>query len=168
MYPVGHAVSACAIVWAATRHAQAAEAHTPAHIDYRFVVLGALLPDLIDKPLVWWIVPSDQAGGHHIGHALLFSAALIAAGLLLSHRAGDNRLLLLGIGSLSHVLIDSTTHIPRSLLWPFVTLHIEWSKLLVGSTNIAGEFFGSIVVLALGWRLWRAGKLEPALRYGRL
>jgi hypothetical protein len=69
---------------------------------FPFVALGALVPDAIDKPLYRLTsIPSD----HTIGHTLLLSLVLIAAGALLARR-GEPRILWLGLGSLSHPLVD--------------------------------------------------------------
>ena len=42
-------------------------------IDPKYLVIGALLPDLIDKPLGRVIFASTIANGRIIGHTLLFS-----------------------------------------------------------------------------------------------
>jgi hypothetical protein len=68
-------------------------------LDYRFVALGALLPDLVDKPLAWFLFPQALPDDHVYGHALLFPASLIAAGLLISARFQDSRLLAMGLGN---------------------------------------------------------------------
>src|SRR5574341_450081 len=107
MYPIAHMGIAVGGVWAGERLSRRlarrarAESSTTA-IDYRLVALGALVPDAIDKPLYRLTsIPSE----HTIGHTLLFSLALIAAGALLARR-GEPRVFWLGLGSLSHPLVD--------------------------------------------------------------
>ena len=52
--------------------------------DYRLVALGAMLPDIIDKPLALWIWPDVFETTRTIGHSALFAALLIMiAGLVL-------------------------------------------------------------------------------------
>ena len=74
-------------------------------IAYRFAAVGALVPDLIDKPLAKLGVSGfsygDAAGygdtaGHTIGHTLL----------------------VLGLGSITHPLVDPTNSYPGVLFWP--------------------------------------------------
>ena len=52
-------------------------------IDYRIVLLGSLLPDIIDKPL-WLFAGSYIApSGRGYAHTLLFNLALFICGLIL-------------------------------------------------------------------------------------
>jgi len=50
-------------------------------IDPKYLVIGALLPDLVDKPLGRVIFSSTLANGRIIGHTLLFSLILLLIGL---------------------------------------------------------------------------------------
>src|SRR5665647_1657031 len=52
-------------------------------IDPTYLVIGSLLPDLIDKPLGLIIFPSTIANGRMIAHTLLFSFTLFLIGLYL-------------------------------------------------------------------------------------
>jgi hypothetical protein len=104
--------------------AKAAERLIPAGekpLDYRFAALGALVPDLIDKPLERLGI-AGVPDGHTFAHTLLFSSLLIASGLVVARRKRDTRLLLLGLGALSHLLVDPVIVYPRTLLWPLFGL----------------------------------------------
>lgn len=79
------------------------------HLRYRgrppglpVVVLGVAtqLPDLIDKPLGWWLGVLPSIG---LGHSLFFAVPLI---LLAWALAGGRYALPLGIGVLSHLVTD--------------------------------------------------------------
>jgi len=52
-------------------------------IDPKYLVIGALLPDIIDKPLGMVIFASTITTGRMIGHTLLFSLLLLLVGLYL-------------------------------------------------------------------------------------
>ena len=52
-------------------------------IDYRIVLLGSLLPDIIDKPLWLFVGSHISFSGRGYAHTLLFSLALFISGLIL-------------------------------------------------------------------------------------
>lgn len=120
MYPVTHVTIAIGSVWLGGRFWRRLRGGSAVDaIDYRFAAFGALVPDLIDKPLKWFIFPDTLPDDHVYGHTLLLPLCLIAAGLLLARR-GDLRLLVLGLGCLTHPLVDPTNTYPRTLLWPLL------------------------------------------------
>jgi membrane-bound metal-dependent hydrolase YbcI (DUF457 family) len=80
-------------------------------VDYRLVMAGALLPDVVDAP---W-------GGARYAHTLVFAAALLVAVMLLTvgHRRARRRLLGLPIGVLVHLVLDGLWTTPHAFWWPF-------------------------------------------------
>lgn len=87
------------------------------------VVFGSQFPDLIDKPLAWWlgILPS----GRSLAHSLLFAAALIVvvytAAFALDRVETATAFV---IGHLSHLLADVP---PRAILgYPFGAEFLLW------------------------------------------
>ena len=102
MYPVAHVVVASGAAWTAERVVrrlyrrqgmdtsnEQVNANTGSLFDYRLVALGAWLPDIIDKPLAWWIL-NDGAYEHAFAHSLLFAAILTLPGLFFARRGtGD-------------------------------------------------------------------------------
>jgi len=84
-------------------------------IDPRFLALGALLPDIIDKPL-GLLIYGSMGHGRIFAHTLLFLAMLIAASLALR----DQRAASLSIGVLAHLSLDSIWLSPAILLWPLL------------------------------------------------
>jgi hypothetical protein len=113
MYPVAHMGAAVAAVKAGDRFLPAGD-RPP---DYRFAALGALVPDLIDKPLERLGI-AGVPDGHTFAHTLLFSTLLIVTGTAVARRKKDTRLLLVGLGSLTHLLVDPVIVYPRTLFWP--------------------------------------------------
>lgn len=113
MYPVAHMGIAVGAV-------KAGERLFPARwlpLDYRFAALGALLPDLIDKPPAYFL-GYGNGHGHTYAHTLVFALIVILSGVLIAARNGDPRLLLVGLGSLSHLLVDPVVVHPGTLFWP--------------------------------------------------
>ncbi len=136
-------------------------------VDYRAVAFGALLPDLVDKPLVWFVLRDSDLGGHHVGHSLLFSLLLLAVGLSVAAR-GDNRVLLVAFGAFSHIAFDSVTHVPWSILYPFVEVDVPNTGFLLRATNIAGEVFALFALIFFLTRPNPGERLSLFVREGRI
>ena len=85
-------------------------------IDYRFVLLGAILPDLTDGAM--GLVFFDGPAGRWVAHSLL-AVIVVTVGILLFSR-GPRRLALFGVGVgwLLHLVADGMWQAPRTFLWP--------------------------------------------------
>jgi hypothetical protein len=68
-------------------------------VDYRALVLGSVLPDIIDKPLVWLAPDLVNNSLRSVGHSLTLPAVLLL-GALLSTGWPRRMLLWLGVGAL--------------------------------------------------------------------
>ena len=88
-------------------------------LDYRWLVVGAILPDLIDKPMSFAVQPEFLDASRHIAHTLLFPLVLLVVWWLASRRR-MNFLLPLAIGSALHLLLDGMFTVPSTLLWPYL------------------------------------------------
>lgn len=122
MWPLGHVAVAYLCYTIATRARFDAP---PAHVPALILVIGSQFPDLVDKPLAWYlgVIPT----GRTLAHSLLVLVPLTFAVLVLSsHYNRSEYGIVFAIGALSHVLVDavpalwgpneSATH----LLWPVV------------------------------------------------
>jgi hypothetical protein len=139
-------------------------------IDYRFVLLGAILPDVIDGLLgIFWF---DGPAGRWIAHSLI---AVVAVGvaIILGFR-GEVRLAVFGIavGWLLHLVGDGMWSAPETFFWPafgadFATAPAEpysWSVVTAPLDHIgtwAGEVAGALI---LGW-FWVAFRLGEENRF---
>ncbi|MFN2587985.1 MAG: metal-dependent hydrolase [Actinomycetota bacterium] len=85
-------------------------------IDYRFVLLGAVLPDLVDG--VVDVFAYDNGSGRGAAHSLLTVAA-VAVVVVLGFK-GSTRLAVFGVpvGWLMHLVGDGMWEAPRTFLWP--------------------------------------------------
>ena len=89
--------------------------------DYRFVLVGSLLPDLLDKPIGQIFFRETFSNGRIYAHTLLFLLLLLAiAGLTLCLHRGKSWLLLLSFGTAAHLAEDSIWRAPSTLLWPLL------------------------------------------------
>ncbi len=100
---------------ATRRPALRPRASTP--IDYRFVILGSMLPDLIDKPLGVFIFRKELSNGRIFAHGLLPNTAVLLAALTWRRRA-DRHLVSLALGTAAHLALDRMWMDPKTLLWP--------------------------------------------------
>ena len=170
MYPLGHVAAACGTAWLA-KHELRREATGGSgprwleRIDYRAVAFGALLPDLIDKPLIWFVLHDSEFGGHHVGHSILFTCVLALVGLAF-RRSGSQTLVLVSFGVFTHVLYDSVTHVPWSLLYPFMELDVPRNDFVLRATNIAGEVLALAALSFFLLRPARDARLRRFLREG--
>ncbi len=87
-------------------------------INYWYVALGSILPDIIDKPIGRVIFANSIANGHLIAHTLIFSLLLAFAGFYLQKRHGDARLFMISVASFLHLLEDRLWEKPVNFFWP--------------------------------------------------
>lgn len=87
------------------------------HIDYRLVLLGSLLPDIIDKSL--WLLSHGNLfpSGRSYAHSFLFSLILFILGIVLL-RYRKPGLIVVSICSFSHLVLDEMWSSPVVLWWP--------------------------------------------------
>ena len=148
--------------------------------DYRVLAVGAMLPDLIDKPLFWLPLPEILDVSRLLGHSLLLPLLLMVLWW-----AGPARLqrisLTLAVGSLMHLVLDGVLATPQTLVWPllgwefnqsgpgdlFTSLPIPWELPWNLNWLVVSELLGAAMcgVLALQWRWERRGRSSG---YGRV
>ncbi len=146
MYTLGELGIALGLAWLETVRGRDA-------VDFRLVLLGSILPDLIDKPLGAVL----QLESRLWAHTLLFLAALLLASLAPRMRA----LAWVGFGVAVHLLVDLMWNQPAVALWPAY----GWG-FLPGEQSVGGyldqllhdpyvqfgEITGTIILAATAWR----------------
>lgn len=131
-------------------------------IDYRIVLAGSLLPDIIDKPLWLFTATAIFPSGRAYAHTLLFNLVIFICGLVLL-RYGKSLLLILSAGSFIHIVLDRIWDSPVILFWPLLgplpeEETVGWPvailKALFSSPEVyVSELLGLAVILLLGYRL---------------
>jgi hypothetical protein len=141
--------------------------HDPS-IDYRLLLLGSVLPDLIDAPF----------GGAAFAHSVTFSVATLIVVVLatIGRRAARRRWLALPIGMFLHLVFDGAFADTKIFWWPFSGAPLAAQPLPSierGGVSVVLELVG-LVILMWAWRrfgladpqrrrlLWRTGQLDPA------
>ena len=88
------------------------------NIDIRVLLIGSLLPDIIDKPIGQYFFRETFNSGRIFGHTLLFLILITAAGYYLYRSRGKTWLLALSFGTFFHLILDQIWLMPETLLWP--------------------------------------------------
>ena len=152
-------------------------------IDYRLVLVGAILPDIIDKPL-GALFASTFGSGRLFCHSLLFVLLITLFGLYL-YRRGKAWLLTISFGCFIHLTLDEMWLMPQTFLWPLYGLSFEqfdpsgyvWSLdyvarminwLLTDPHVLVPEIVGAAIILGLAWRLVRGRGMRHFIMTGTL
>ncbi|MCL0065450.1 metal-dependent hydrolase [Dehalococcoidia bacterium] len=91
-------------------------------IDYRLVLLGSMLPDIIDKPVGIYFLGDTFSNGRIFGHSLLFFLIILLPGLYRYLRSGRLGILVLSLCTGFHLVLDQMWLEPRTLFWPLYGL----------------------------------------------
>lgn len=89
-------------------------------VDVRFLLLGAILPDLIDMPVGTLVLADRYSTGELWFHSLIVPTIYIMIVLLATRRGRRRRAwMALGVGWLFHLLLDGMWISQDVFLWPF-------------------------------------------------
>jgi membrane-bound metal-dependent hydrolase YbcI (DUF457 family) len=115
-------------------------------MDLRLLMLGAILPDLLDTPIgLWWW--EELRNVRLLGHSLAFAAVVMVVVLLATRRGRPRkRWMPLAVGVLMHLVLDAMWAQPETLWWPF----LGW-ELTTTSFATAGDYLRSLLS---DWRVW--------------
>lgn len=152
---------------------------TKTQIDYRFVLIGAILPDIIDKPIGAFFFRNVFHNSRIFAHTLMFSGLLILLGLFFIKIGKKNNILILGIASFIHLILDSMWLYPKILFWPYFGLKFpvrpegSWVKndfirLVSDPGYYMPEVIGFIIIAYYFIKLIKNKKLKVFLKYGKL
>ena len=152
-------------------------------VDLRFLVAGAVLPNVVDLPVGLLLHAEPHRIGRGLGHTLVLAVALMTVGMWVTRvrSPARRRAVAVAVGVMFHLLLDGMWTVPDLLLWPLPGWDLprgvsgEWSG-LPGSVfehpiRLGQEVAGLAYLVWLGhrarlvdpaWRsrLWRTGMIE--------
>jgi inner membrane protein len=89
-------------------------------LDYRFILLGSLLPDIVDKPLGIVIFPEAISNSRTFLHTLIFLAITVLLGVFIYRWKNALWGFCIAFGVLTHFIMDAMWMEPVTLFWPFI------------------------------------------------
>jgi hypothetical protein len=115
-------------------------------MDLRMLVLGAILPDLIDTP-IGLLFYERLLSVRLVSHGLIVAATIMVVVVLATRRGRPRkRWMPLAIGILLHVLLDALWLDPETLWWPL----FGWDFSAAGPATVSAY----LESLATNWWLW--------------
>ena len=148
------------------------------YVDIRILLIGSLLPDIIDKPIGVFFFRDTFSNGRIYAHTLLFLIILSAAGFYLYRRRQKTWLLVLAFGTFVHLLLDTIWNTPRTMLWPLLGFTFDrvevadwlsywfWNIFVYPEAFIS-ELVGLAILLWFGFTLISRKKVVVFLRHGK-
>ena len=124
------------------------------------ILVGSMLPDIIDKPLSGIILRNQIGNGRIYAHTRLFLLGLFAIGIYFRYRFNSQTGLILALGCLIHDCLDELLLQPFALFWPLYGwtfprenseewLHMWISGLLNNPRVYIPELIGIALLLGL-------------------
>lgn len=150
-------------------------------VDVRFLLVGAILPDLVDMTIGTWLA-GDRFGRSELWfHSLLLPAIFMLAVVIATRRGRRRRAwMALGIGWMFHLLLDGMWTDQHVFLWPLFGLELApgdvpfwpaaWDRALSDPWRWLEEAVG-LTYLTWLWVQLRLGdrdRMRSVLTTGRL
>ena len=148
-------------------------------IDIRFLLIGSLLPDIIDKPLGHVFFRQIFSNGRIFCHTFLFLIVVAIVGLYLYRHYGKTWMLALSFGTLAHLVLDQMWQTPRTFFWPFLGLTFDKVDISNWTIDILHALFnkprvyipelvGVAILIWFTWIVFRRKKVLAFIKYGRV
>lgn len=155
------------------------EKKSSASIDYRFVLAGSVLPDIIDKPIGAFLFRNTFHNSRIFAHTLIFSVILVVLGMIYYEKKKKLSILLLGASSFIHLILDSMWEYEKILFWPCFGIKFptrpegDWIKedmlhLLSNPVNMLPELIGFIIIAYYFIKLFKNKEVKSFISQGKL
>jgi inner membrane protein len=148
------------------------------YIDIRILLVGSLLPDIIDKPVGQYLFRETFSNGRIFSHTLLFLIIITGIGFYLYKRHRQVWMLTLAAGTFSHLILDGMWAVPGTLFWPLLGLTFErvevtnwisyiFRMLFSHASDYIPELIGLVILLWFGVVLVARKKVGAFIKYGK-
>lgn len=123
--------------------------------DYRYLAIGAVLPDVVD----------GVTGGAWVFHSVLGSVAALVLVMAFARRGTARRRqgLAIPIGMFMHLVFDGAFNNTKVFWWPFAGLNFGGSP-IPSFDRFALDIVFEVVGAAMLWWVWRENNLESPER----
>jgi inner membrane protein len=149
------------------------------YVDIRLLIIGSMLPDIIDKPIGIFFFGETFSNGRIFTHTLLFLALITAAGYYLYQRRKQNWLITLAAGDFMHLALDEMWQVPGTFFWPLMGFHFAQYDLSGWAANIIqallsspyiyiSETIGLAILIWFGVWLILQKKVRAFIRHGKI
>jgi inner membrane protein len=149
------------------------------YIDIRLLLVGSLLPDIIDKPIGQYLLRNIFSNGRIFSHSLLLLILISAVGFYLYRRRRQVWMISLAAGTFTHLVLDEIWRAPATLFWPLLGFTYEKIELTDWLSNMFRELFsnpgvyipeivGLAILLWFGLALVRRKGVSVFIRYGKV
>jgi len=142
--------------------------------DLRLILIGAMLPDLVDKITGPYLFSATRA----LGHTPMLNLTMVIFGSVLLWQKGRKGFLIFSLASLFHILQDRIWETSQILFWPFYGVTMpplgikSWGQRVYELTHFPGlylpEIFGISIGIALALLAWKRKCCKEFLRRGVL
>ena len=88
------------------------------YIDYRLVLAGSMLPDVIDKFILFFLSGERFSSGRMFAHSLMFALLFLALGMVVLQVYRKSWVLVLAVCCFFHQLLDIMWKQLNIFLWP--------------------------------------------------
>ena len=149
------------------------------HMDIRLLFIGAMLPDIIDKPLGQLVLRGSISNGRIFAHTLAFFIIIALTGLYIYRKRQQLWLLVIAFGILMHLILDAMWQTPGTVLWPLYGLDFPkedlggWvSETFLGLVKnpavFIPEFIGALILIWFALFLMQRKKTLAFIRHGQI
>jgi len=137
------------------------------YLDIRLLIIGSMLPDIIDKPVGHYIFRETFSNGRIFSHTLLFLILLTAGGYFIYRRSKKSWMLILAAGTFAHLALDMMWQTPATFFWPLLGFHFPqygidnwanniWESLISNPYLYISEAAGLAVIIWFSrWHIYR-------------
>ncbi len=149
------------------------------YLDIRWLLVGSLLPDIIDKPVGQYLFRDTFNNGRIFSHTLLFLIVISTLGFYLWKKHRQTWMLALAVGTFTHLILDEMWQTPQTLFWPalgyrFPSVELEgwvgniWESLFSQPNVYIPEIIGLVILLVLAAYLFKKKGIVAFLTRGRV